>query len=97
MERGDYFQYPESDAFKVPEFYAELQEIIQKNLFWVKIMQAGQPFEFAKNKMLYTKPICWTNEPENLSWRLDMPVEKINETQKTLLYQSLLDSAPVRP
>ena len=47
--------------------------------------------------MLYSKPICWTNVPENLSWKLDMPVETIEETQKTLLYQSLLNSTPARP
>jgi hypothetical protein len=60
-------------------------------------MQQDQPFMFAKDKMLHTKPICWSNEPENLSRRLEMPVETIEETQKTLLNQSLLNSTPVRP
>jgi len=35
---------------------------------------------FAKDKMLHTKPMCWSNEPENLSRRLEMPVEIIEET-----------------
>jgi hypothetical protein len=47
--------------------------------------------------MLYTKPICWTNEPDNLARRLGKTLEKIEKTQKTLLYQSLLNSTPARP
>ncbi len=39
MERGDYFQYPEKDKFEYPEDYAELDEEIKKELFWMKIMQ----------------------------------------------------------
>ena len=62
----------------------------------MKIMQPGQPFAFANDKKLYSKPICWTNKPSNLSRKLRMPVETIEETQKTLLYQSLLNSNPVR-
>lgn len=50
MEHGDYFQYPKADPFKVPEEYNELDEEIRNDLFWVKIMQADQPFEFAKHK-----------------------------------------------
>ena len=42
-------------------------------------------------------PICWTNVPKNLSRKLDIPVEIIEVTQKTLLYQSLVNSAPVQP
>ena len=42
-------------------------------------------------------PICWTNEPLNLSRKTGMPVETINVTQKTLLYKSLLNSVPVVP
>ena len=47
--------------------------------------------------MLHSKPICWTNNPANLSRKLKMPVKTIEETQKTLLYKSLLNSAPVIP
>jgi hypothetical protein len=36
MEIGDYFQYPNEDPFKIPEFYNELKENIRKTLFWVK-------------------------------------------------------------
>ena len=60
-------------------------------------MQADQPFQFSEDKKLYSKPICWTNNPANLSRKLKMPVKTIEETQKTLLYQSLLNSTPVRP
>ena len=47
--------------------------------------------------MLYTKPICWTNVPENLSRWLKIPSEEIELVQKTLLFQSLINSTPVRP
>jgi hypothetical protein len=97
MERGDYFQYPKKDRFKVPKYYNDEDEDTQKDLFWVRIMQPHQPFEFAKDKKLRSKPICWTSKPAHLSRRLDMPVETIEETQKTLLYHSLLNSFPVRP
>ena len=70
MEKGDYFQYPKDNPFKVPEHYNKFKENIRKRQFWVRIMQPDQPFEFAKEKMLHTKPICWTNEPDNLSRRL---------------------------
>ena len=60
-------------------------------------MQPDQPFMFAKDKMLHINPICWTNEPELLSETMEMPVETIAETQKTLLYQSLLNSVPAKP
>ena len=63
----------------------------------MKIRQPGQPFEFAKHKLLQSKPICWTNNPANLSRKLKMPVKTIEETQKTLLYKSLLNSATVIP
>ena len=59
-------------------------------------MKPDLPFDVAKDQMLYTKPICWTNEPDNLSRRLQMPVETIEETQKGLLYQSLINSVPVK-
>jgi hypothetical protein len=95
MEFGDYFQYPKENPFKVPEHYNEEDnEDITKEFFWMKIMQPHQPFYFAKDKMLFSKPICWTNKPANLCRRLRMPVKTIEETQKTLLYQSLLNSAP---
>jgi hypothetical protein len=42
-------------------------------------------------------PICWTNVPRNLSRKTGMSVERIELTQKTLLYQSLLNSVPVVP
>lgn len=60
-------------------------------------MQSDQPFEFAKDKMLHSKPICWTNYPANLSRKLKIPVKIIEDTQKTLLYKSLLNSVPVIP
>lgn len=63
----------------------------------MKIMQPGRPFEFAKDKSLHSKPICWTNKPANLSRKLKMPVKTIEEAQEALLYQSLLNSAPVKP
>lgn len=49
------------------------------------------------DKMLLSKPICWTNNPRNLSRKLKIPVIEIEETQKTLLYQSLLNSMSVIP
>jgi hypothetical protein len=59
-------------------------------------MKPDLPFDVAKDQMLYTKLICWTNEPDNLSRRLQMPFETIEETQKGLLYQSLINSVPVK-
>jgi len=98
MERGDYFQYPNIDPFTLPEEYEdELDKVIREELFWVKIMKKDQPFEFSEDKKLSSKPICWTNKPTILSKRLAIPVKTIEKTQKTLLYKSLLDSAPVRP
>ena len=97
MESGDYFQYPNYYPFKVPESYNDVDENTRKELFWVKMMQPDQPFKFADDKMLHSKPICWTNKPKQLSNSLDMPVKTIEETQKTLLYQALLNSVPVRP
>ena len=72
MERGDYFQYPPKGPFKVPETeeYNEADEVVRNELFWVKIMQPGLPFDFAKNLSLISKPICWTNKPANLSRKL---------------------------
>ena len=96
MENGDFFVHPKEDPFKVPEYYNDLDEDIRNDLFWVKMMQADQPFEFAKGKMFRSKPICWTNKPGNLSRKLKIPVKTIEETQKSLLYQSLLNSNPVR-
>ena len=60
-------------------------------------MQPGQPFEFAQDKMLISKPICWTNKPSMLKRKLKIPVKTIEETQILLLYQSLLNSTSVRP
>ena len=54
LERGDYFQYPKVNPFKLPEEYDKVEEDILKELFWVKIMQPDQPFEFAKHKMLHS-------------------------------------------
>ena len=97
MQKGDYIQHPTIYPFKVPEFYGGLDESIQKNLFWVKIMEPHQPFEFAKKKNLHILPICWTNVPKMLAWKSGMPVETIELTQRTLLYQSIVNSFPVRP
>jgi hypothetical protein len=47
--------------------------------------------------MLYTKPICWTNEPEILELRLKISPEEIKQIQMTLLIQSLKDSTPATP
>lgn len=60
-------------------------------------MHPGLPFEVAKDKKLHIKPICWSSEPEVLSWKMKISVESIEETLKNLLYQSLLDSKPVKP
>jgi hypothetical protein len=49
-------------------------------------MQPDQPFDFAKKKMLYSKPICWTNKPANLARKLKMKAKTIEETQMKLLY-----------
>ena len=96
MEIGDYFQYPIKDPFEVPEDYKDFDEECRNELFWVKIMKPDLPFDFAYNKKLNIKPICWTNKPANLFRKTKMPVKKIEETQKGLLYQSLLNSIPVR-
>jgi hypothetical protein len=53
MESGDYFQFPEEAPFKVPEYYNEFDYETQKELFWEKIMQPGQPFSFVKEKSFY--------------------------------------------
>jgi hypothetical protein len=53
MERGDYFQYPCTDSFILPEEYKKLDEDDRKERFWVKIMKKEQPFEFAENKNLF--------------------------------------------
>jgi hypothetical protein len=42
-------------------------------------MQPDQPFEFSKDNKILSMPICWTNEPENLYRKLDMPIETIEE------------------
>jgi hypothetical protein len=97
MEHGDYFQYPSKEPFKVPEHYNDVDAESRKELFWEKLMQPGQPFAFAKAKSLHSKPICWTNKPAILLRKLKIPVKTIEETQKQLLYQSLLNSTPVRP
>ena len=59
-------------------------------------MKKDQPFKFAENKKLTSKPICWTNMPARLSKRLGEKASAIEETQKRLLHQSLLNSAPFR-
>ena len=98
MEGGDYFQCPNEEPFKVPEYYNDVDdEDTRKELFWVKLMQPDQPFEFSMDKRLFSKPICWTNKPANLFRKTKIPVKTIEQTQKILLYQSLLNSAPVRP
>jgi hypothetical protein len=80
MEIGDYIQYPKEVPFKVPEFYNEVDEEIRNELFWEKMMKPYQPFEFAKDKILNSKPICWTNKPANLFRKLNMPIKTIEET-----------------
>lgn len=71
MEAGDYLQYPKEGPFEVPEGYDDVDNAeIRNELFWVKIMQPGLPFDFAKNLSLISKPICWTNKPANLSRKL---------------------------
>jgi hypothetical protein len=47
MEKGDFFQHPNKDPFKVPEFYGKLNENVRKNLFWARIVQPDQPFDLA--------------------------------------------------
>jgi hypothetical protein len=59
-------------------------------------MKKDQPFEFSENKKLTSKPICWMNKPPLLSKKLREKVITIEETQKKLLYQSLLNSAPFK-
>jgi hypothetical protein len=66
MERGDCFQNPKEDPFKVPEYYNDEDEDAKKDLFWVRIMQPHQPFEFAEDKKLRSKPIYWTIKPAKL-------------------------------
>ena len=80
MKSGDYFQYPKEDSFKVPEDCSEEDKEDIEDRFWVKIMKPDQPFEFAEDKMLHSKPICWTTYPKKLSKTLDMPVKTIEET-----------------
>jgi hypothetical protein len=63
----------------------------------VKMMKPHQPFKFAEDKRLISKPICWTTKALKLSKKLKIPIEKIEEIQQTLLYKSLINSAPVRP
>jgi hypothetical protein len=46
-------------------------------------MQPYQAFKFADEKMLLSKPICWTNKPKTLSKKLGIPVEAIEEIQRT--------------
>jgi hypothetical protein len=83
MERGDYFQNPKEDSFNVSEESNIEDEEDQEegdDSFWVKIMKPGQPFKFAEDKMLLSKPICWTTKPKKLSKKLDMPAETIEKT-----------------
>ena len=47
--------------------------------------------------MLHSQPICWTTKPKKLSKTLKISDKTIEETQETLLYQSILNSAPVIP
>jgi hypothetical protein len=67
MKLDDYFQYPNIDPFPFPESYNGLDEDEREERFWGKMMKAGQPFEFAKDKKLTSMPICWTNKPKLLS------------------------------
>ena len=98
MEAGDYLQYPKEGPFEVPAGYGDVDDAeIRNELFWVKIMQPGLPFDFAKNLGLISKPICWTNKPANLFRNAKMPVKKTEETQKKLLEQSLKNSVPFMP
>ena len=97
MKRGDYFQYPKGQSFKVPDHYNDEDEEDREDLFWEKIMKPHLPFKFAEDKMLYSKPICWTTKAKKLSNALKIPVKTIEETQQILIYQSLLNSAPVMP
>ena len=60
-------------------------------------MRPDLPFKFSENKKLFFKPICWTNDPENLYEKIGMSVKAIREVQENLLHQSLLDSSPANP
>jgi hypothetical protein len=80
MERGDYFQYPKEKPFKVPEDYNDEDEEDREDRFWMKLMKPNQPFKFAEDKMLQSKPICWTIKPARLSNKLRMPIKTIEET-----------------
>ena len=95
MTIGDYFQYPKEDPFNLPQGYNLLKKEARKEKFWVKMMEAGQPFKFAEVNELTSKPICWTNKPALLSDILDISEQTIEEIQKTLLYHSLKNSVPV--
>jgi len=97
MKKGDYFQYPIDLPFKVPEHYNDEDEDDRKDLFWVKLMQPQQPFKFAEHYKLLRNPICWTIRPLRLSKVLEVPVDIIENTQKILLYKSLLNSHPFMP
>ena len=89
MKIGDYFQYPKIDLFIYPEGYGKLAKDTRNEQFWVSMMRTNQPFDFAENKNLTSKPICWTNVPAKLSKCLAISRETIEETQMTLLYNSL--------
>lgn len=41
MERGDYFQYPKENPFKVPKDYDDEDEEDREDRFWVKLMKPG--------------------------------------------------------
>ena len=97
METGDYFQYPNTDKFNLPQAYNQLRENKKKERFWVKMMQEDLPFKFSMDKKLTSKPICWTKNFDDLSSELGMEVNTIEETQKRLLLQSLLNSVPLVP
>ena len=97
MKNGDFFQYPIKGPFILPKEYDELDEENRNERFWVKMMKAGLPFDFSKVKNLTSKPICWTNKPGILCKSIVMDGNTIEETQKGLLYHSLLNSAPIMP
>lgn len=100
MRPGDYFQYPKKGPFKEPESYEKLSDKARNNRFWVKIMRPDLPFKFSENKMLHSKPICWTNDPDLLPDNMGIKVEeieKIEKEQKELLYQTLVNSCPAKP
>ena len=48
MKNGDFFQYPIEDPFILPIEYDGLDEENRNERFWVKMMEAGQPFDFSK-------------------------------------------------